>query len=129
MNQGATLTRRENQIAELIAWGSAKKEIAAYLFISERTVENTARSIYAKTEVSKANELSAWWFCTHFHIPFELSPIRRFVMSSLLLLLIVSSEILTGSTIVRTYRSRRQCETRHRLRLRKENDYHYLTEI
>lgn len=126
MNPSATLTKRENQIAELIAWGSAKKEIASYLFISERTVENTARAIYAKTNVSKANELSAWWFCTRFHIPFEMSPLRRVVLASMLLLLITGSEILTGSTIVRTYKCRRQCEARYRSK-KEDHNYLYLT--
>jgi DNA-binding CsgD family transcriptional regulator len=86
MSTDAPLTKRESQIAELIAWGAAKKEIASQLYISERTVENTARNIYAKTEVSKANELSAWWFCTNFNIPFDLSPLQR-RMSFLLILL------------------------------------------
>lgn len=62
MNKDAKLTKRENQIAELIAWGSAKKEIADLLCISVNTVDNTARSIYEKIGVNKSNELSAWWF-------------------------------------------------------------------
>ena len=59
MNQEAILTKRESEIAELIAWGATKKDVANRLFISERTVENTARSIYEKTGVTKSNELSA----------------------------------------------------------------------
>lgn len=42
MRAEAGLTQRETQIAELLAWGAAKKEVADRLSISPRTVENTA---------------------------------------------------------------------------------------
>ena len=77
MNRAAKLTKRETEIAELFAWGASKKDIANRLFISERTVENHARNIYEKTGCEKVNELSAWWFCTTFHISFDLSPFKR----------------------------------------------------
>ena len=48
MNQNAELSARETQVAELLAWGAAKKEVADRLNISTRTVENQARSIYGK---------------------------------------------------------------------------------
>ena len=48
LNLRAELTRRETEIAELLAWGAAKKEVADQLQISPRTVENTARHIYEK---------------------------------------------------------------------------------
>ena len=42
----ATLTKRENEVTKLIAWGATKKEVAQKLFISERTVEcRTARRV------------------------------------------------------------------------------------
>ena len=63
MKLNAELTKRENEVAELLAWGAAKKEVADRLFVSTRTVENTARNIYAKTGVQKATELCVWWFC------------------------------------------------------------------
>ena len=95
MNAHAALTKRESQIAELIAWGATKKDVANKLFISERTVENTARSIYEKAGVTKSNELSAWWFCTKFHISFELSPLKKSVIAVFLLLIIVSHELVS----------------------------------
>lgn len=101
MNANAVLTRREADVAEMIAWGAAKKEIADQFFISERTVENTARHIYEKTMVTKANELSAWWFCTHFNIPFDLSPMKRRIGALAFLTLIVSSEVATGISVYR----------------------------
>ena len=44
MKLSAELSRRENEVAELLAWGASKKEVADKLFISTRTVENTAHS-------------------------------------------------------------------------------------
>lgn len=73
----AKLTIRELQIAELIAWGASKKEIANKLFISVRTVENHARAIYEKINCNSATALSAWWFCTHYNIPQKYSPLAR----------------------------------------------------
>lgn len=48
------LSRRETEVAHLLAWGASKKEVADMLFISTRTVENTARNIYAKVGIQKA---------------------------------------------------------------------------
>lgn len=97
MNLTATLTKRESQIAELIAWGLTKKEVAEKLFISPRTVENTARSIYEKTGVTKANELSAWYFCSRFKISLDMSPLRRSVVAVGLLLLLIPREIIPNN--------------------------------
>jgi DNA-binding CsgD family transcriptional regulator len=75
MKEAATLSSRETEVAKLIAWGAAKKEIAVMLSISERTVENHTRMIFRKVGVQKSNELSAWWFCSTYHIPFTESPL------------------------------------------------------
>ena len=95
MNATATLTKREIEIAELIAWGATKKDVANSLNISERTAENHARNIYEKTGVTKVNELSAWWFCTRFNISFDMSPLRRSIIAMIFLLLVIPRE-LTG---------------------------------
>ena len=79
MNATATLTKRESEVAEHLAWGAAKKEVADTLNISIRTVENTARNIYEKIGIQKATELCVWWFCTHCGVSFELSPVKRTV--------------------------------------------------
>lgn len=120
-----TLTKRELQIAELIAWGASKKEVADRLFISEYTVDNHLRKVYEKTKVNKANELSAWWFCTRFHISFDLSPLKRAIVAGALLLCFIPSEVYAYR--VRTTRanetrtcmrySRRYTPTRRELQL------------
>ena len=90
MNIAAVLTQREGEIAELFAWGAAKKEVADRLFISQRTVENHARNIFEKTGCGKVNELSAWWFCKRFGISFDLSPLRQKMLAVVLLLLFLT---------------------------------------
>lgn len=119
----AELTKRESEIAELFAWGASKKDVANRLFISERTVENHARNIYAKTGCQKINELCAWWFCTTFHISFDLSPLKRTVIVSFMLMLLIPqiigwdnqdycrarSRVRTTRT-VRARRSRKDCD-------------------
>lgn len=39
MKLNAKLSKRESQIAELLAWGASKKEVADKLFVSTRTIE------------------------------------------------------------------------------------------
>lgn len=101
------LTKRETQVAELLAWGAEKKRVAEKLFISVHTVENTARNIYSKLEIQKATELCVWWFCTRFDIPTSLSPLRKALVSVLLIALLGVYEYC-GYDVVRT--SGRQAE-------------------
>ena len=88
MRLNAELSPREGEIAELLAWGASKKEVADRLFISARTVENTARNIYQKLGIQKATELCVWWFCTKCGVPVDLDPLKRaFIATALLLVM------------------------------------------
>ena len=113
------LTKRESEIAELFAWGASKKEIANRLFISERTVENHARRIFEKTGCSKVNELSAWWFCTKFHISFDLSPLKRKLLTWLMLA-VMTPTIINHDNVVMRFRT--QSRTTRVQRSRRDND-------
>jgi DNA-binding CsgD family transcriptional regulator len=90
MKTAANLAKRETEIAELIAWGASKKEIADRLDISVHTVENTTRNIFTKIDIQKATELSVWWFCTKLNMSFDLSPLRR--ARSIAMLLMIRSK-------------------------------------
>lgn len=107
MNLTANLTTREKQITELFAWGASKKEVAGMLFISPRTVENHARNIYEKIGCTKVNELSAWWFCHRFCIPFSMSPLARKLVALSLLCIFTYGEINHVNNIYRRARSPR----------------------
>lgn len=61
----------------MIAWGFSKKDIANKLDISERTVENHTRALYKKANVSKSNELAAWWFCKTYGIEPKNAPTTK----------------------------------------------------
>jgi two-component system, NarL family, response regulator DegU len=58
-----SLTGREREIVKLIAEGLVNKEIAARLFIGEKTVRNSLTVIYSKLEVSNRLELAV--FASH----------------------------------------------------------------
>lgn len=95
----SNLTKREDQISELVAWGAAKKDISRLLFISEHTVDKHIRNIYEKTGCTKINELSAWWFCNHFNISVSLSPLVTKIVSIVLLFIFTYGEIQETSQI------------------------------
>jgi predicted ATPase/DNA-binding CsgD family transcriptional regulator len=59
---GTQLTRREQQVAELVAQGLTNKEIAAQLVIGRRTAEGHVARIMTKLGFSTRTQLSAWIF-------------------------------------------------------------------
>jgi len=61
----STLTDREIEIADYIAWGASVDEAADKLNISPYTVKNTLRNIYAKLHFNKSTELAAYMFVKH----------------------------------------------------------------
>ncbi len=137
MDQINQLTKREEQIAELIAWGASAKEVPWLLQklhggtrISYSTVVNTLRNIYIKLPVNKANELSAWWFCTKLGVDSSISPIlkaqtieipphhqiRKTIYSVAFLILLIP-QILTMDDAIRPQRTRAQRARTEQVRL------------
>ncbi len=51
------LTRREQEIAELVSEGLTSKQIAAKAFVSENTVKQHLKRVFAKTDVTNRAEL------------------------------------------------------------------------
>ena len=94
LNLRAELSKRETEIAELLAWGAAKKEVADRLKISTRTVENTARNIYQKIGIQKATELCVFWFCAKCGVNPSLDPLKRAIIALFFLLTFLPSEVI-----------------------------------
>ena len=107
MKLNAKLSKRESQIAELLAWGASKKEVADKLFVSTRTIENTARNIYAKLGIQKATELCVRWFCTKCGVPVSLDPLKRAFIAVVLLIAFVPRELTCFDDIFRVGRRAR----------------------
>ena len=91
MKLNAKLAARECEVLECIAWGASQKETASFLGIALRTVDNTVRKIKTKTGLQKAAELSAYWFCTHFNISFDLSPMARMRLATGMVVLFLTT--------------------------------------
>ncbi|OUN69511.1 hypothetical protein B5G10_11580 [Barnesiella sp. An55] len=122
MNFKAELSRRENQVAELLAWGASKKEVASRLFVSTRTIENTARNIYAKLGIQKATELCVWWFCTKCGVPVSLDPLKRAITAIVLLLVLLPRELSGNGDIFRIGRDKRLVRIARIVRRNKEGE-------
>ena len=54
------LTRREREVADLVAQGLTNREIAARLFISERTAESHLEQIHGKLGFHSRLQIAAW---------------------------------------------------------------------
>lgn len=57
-------TRREREIASLVAEGLTNREIAEKLVLSERTVEGHIANLFAKVNVSSRTQLATWYMRT-----------------------------------------------------------------
>jgi non-specific serine/threonine protein kinase len=54
------LSRREEEVAALVAQGMSNRQIAQELFLSERTIENHVSKILRKLEFASRTEIAAW---------------------------------------------------------------------
>ena len=127
------LTRREEQVAELIAWGAAYKEVPGLLQkkyggkeISVNTVKRIVENVFSKLYIGKANELSAWWFCNKLGVDAGLSPLKDFkrAIYSIIFLVIIMPQILSADLdqTARTSRTSRTTRTERVERSRRKEE-------
>ena len=127
MNLNIVLTKRELAIAELIAWGAAKKEIADKLCLSVRTIENHTRNIFKKLNIQKSTELCVYWFCTQFGISIKNSPIYKTMISSTLIIVMLYTVLFYSycpERAMRTQRARTSINCQRRA-ARNDNDIYF----
>ncbi len=55
-----SLTRREGEVARLVAKGLTNREIAEQLFLSERTAQNHVQHILTKLDLSNRSQIAVW---------------------------------------------------------------------
>ena len=126
------LTQREEQVAELIAWGAAYKEVPQILQkkyggkeISVNTVKRIVENVFLKLSIGKANELSAWWFCNKLGVDASLSPLKdvKRAIYSILFLVIITPQILAADLEQATRSSRTSRTERVERSRRKEESW------
>ena len=84
-----TPSKREYQIAELIAWGASDKEVAMELNISTETARTHRRNVEHKIGARNAADLTRWFFTQKCKCGFGCSPrvIKHLAMAFLVLVL------------------------------------------
>lgn len=74
MNLEATLSKREEEVAEVMAFTRDKREACEKLFITEGTLASHTYRIYGKLEIGSKSELVIWWFTKKLKINKTLIP-------------------------------------------------------
>jgi len=97
------LSRRENEVLELIAHGLAAEEIADRFCRSTETVKKTVSNIKEKLRLQKATELTAYYWCNAFGVSFEQR--RNAILSIFILIAFSFSNPLDEQTARRASRN------------------------
>lgn len=82
-----SFSKREREIADLLARGLSEKEIAAKLNISPATVNNHTRNIRDKFDLSKNSEIVLLYIAERNKRPFNIKAIREYGISIILVLI------------------------------------------
>ncbi|WP_392436431.1 response regulator transcription factor [Cruoricaptor ignavus] len=88
MNLEAELSKREMEVAEVLAFTGSKKQAADKLCIAGGTLSRHSYTIYEKLGIHSRAELVIWWFLKNFSIPAEKIPqfcIAVFINASLIM--------------------------------------------
>ncbi|MDD3195341.1 MAG: LuxR C-terminal-related transcriptional regulator [Paludibacter sp.] len=108
------LSKSEWEIAERIALGQSKKEVAYDTHRSVYTVETTIKNVYDKLGFNKLSDLVLWYCGIQFQVDKEIADLKRKIIGvGLLLIFIFDLAIIADQDIYRARRtrSRRRQET------------------
>jgi len=109
-----TLSKSEWEIAERIALGQSKKEVAYDTHRSIYTVETIVKNVYEKLGFNKVSDLVLWYCGVQFNIDREIAELRRRIIGfALLIIFIFDMAAVYDQDIYRARRtrSRRRQET------------------
>lgn len=110
----STLTKSEWEIAQRIALGQTKKEVAYYTHRSVFTVETTVKNIYEKLGFNKLSDLVLWYCGEKFNLSLQITELRRKILALCFLIIFVLDVALSPDfdmNRARRTRSRRRQET------------------
>lgn len=82
------LSEREYELAGYKAYGYTAEETASKLFISAETVKNHWKNAAVKLGI-KASKMGAWFFCFTYNISMDFTPMKRGLIASAFLLLVM----------------------------------------
>lgn len=99
------LSKREEQILELVVLSYTAENIADMLFISLSTVNTHIRNIKIKTGSSKNTDLSLVWFCRTQGITIS-ELLRKRVLPVLICIMLQIASAYSGADMCRTGRAR-----------------------
>lgn len=83
LNMEASLTARQEEVAYMVGFGLSRKEVAAKLGVSYKTVDNEVQQVYARIGASKVTELTIFCFCRKFKIPISSLMVVVFLVCTL----------------------------------------------
>lgn len=83
LNMDASLTARQEEVAYMVGFGLSRKEVAAKLGVSYKTVDNEVQQVYARIGASKVTELTIFCFCRKFKIPISSLTVVVFLVCTL----------------------------------------------
>ncbi len=84
------LSKREEEVLELVAHGFSSDEIANSFFRSVETVKRTIQNIKIKLQLQKATELTAYYWCRSFGVSFEERRNRMLAICAMFLFLLIA---------------------------------------
>ncbi|MBQ6799646.1 MAG: helix-turn-helix transcriptional regulator [Bacteroidaceae bacterium] len=79
----ASLTARQEEVAYMVGFGLSRKEVAAKLGVSYKTIDNEVQQVYARIGASKVTELTIFCFCRKFKIPISSLMVVVFLVCTL----------------------------------------------
>ena len=115
------LSRCEFEIAERMALGQSKKEVADCTFRSVYTVETTVKNIYEKLGFNKLSDLTLWYCGVTFGIAAEIGLKKREIIATCFLCVFLYGEFVEHIDFFRRGRSKTE-ESRTARRNRRADD-------